>query len=233
MDSYVELTFIHNLLVHSISLTCACIYSRKIISHYKFICIILLTTLLPSFLFIENSTTFIWINEILLFLFQFKFLSSTYLCYVGCRFIFHIIFYLLFDGTIYHLQFFIFDEKVLIFDIFVFIFYLSILLKIKYSMSEKEFIYPFILNHQNYLGYMDSGNFATYEHIPIIFIKEFIYHSLIHPAQEIFIETIQNTSCIEIKKIEIIINHKKQVVYCSPYDNDNTYDALLNMKGIL
>ena len=232
MESYLELTFIHNLFIHSFSLTLSNIYSKKRISKKRFIVIILCTTLLQSFLFIPFSSTIIWINEIVIF-FLFKYLLSTYFYYVGFRLIFVILYYLLFDGTIYHNQYFIFDNSTLYFDCLLFVLYLSVLYKLKYIILEKEFIYPFVLNHNKYVGFMDSGNQATYNYIPIIFIKENIYNKLNSSIEMIDIETVSGMNTIEVIKSVIEINSNKIEVYCSKLDNDFKYDALLNMKGIL
>ena len=232
MESYLELTFIHNLLIHSFSLTLSNIYSKKRIPKKHFIIILLCTTLLPSFLFIPYSSTIIWINEIILFL-LFKYLISTYFYYIGFRVIFIIFFYLLFNGTVYHNQFFLFDHTVLYFDCILFILYLSVLCKFKYLILEKEFVYPFVLNNKRYIGFMDSGNQATYHQVPIIFIKENIYNKLNESVENIEIETVNGINTIEVIKQRIDINSNKMNVYCAKLTNDFEYDALLNMKGIL
>ena len=130
MESYIECTLLHNLFIHSFALTLSNIYSKKYMSLKRFIIIILCTTLLPSFLFIPYSSTIIWINEIFIY-FLFKYRTSTYIYYIGFRLLFILFFYFLFKGTIYHHQFYIFDNYSLYFDLILIIPYLSILLKTK------------------------------------------------------------------------------------------------------
>ncbi|MGN1344756.1 MAG: hypothetical protein ACI4U3_09255 [Traorella sp.] len=233
MESYIEITFLHNLLIHALSLTLSIIYSRKCMSKHRFFLIIGLLTSIQSFFFFDKMIYIIWLNEMIIFLFLFNYYISTYLLFIGWRFVFHGFYYLFFSGTIYHHQFFIFDEKVLLFDLIVLILYISLLLKAKYHLSEYDFIYQFVLNHKKYQGYVDSGNLATYQNIPIIFIKDHIYQDLTNKKETLLIETIQNQNIIECKKAEIKIHHQKKIVYCSPISNDYDYDALLNMKGLL
>ena len=232
MESYIELTFLHNIFIHSFSLSLSNIYSKRYMSKKLFVLIILVTTLLPSILYIPYSSTIIWINEILIFL-LFKNRISTYIYYVGFRLLFIILFYFIFNGTIYHNQYFLFDISALYFDLILLILYISILCKIKYKIIENDFIYPFKLNNKKYIGYMDTGNQATYEHIPVIFLKESIFNQLDNNKILIDIETINGTNKVETIKQDITINSHKITVYCSKISNDFEYDALLNLKGLL
>ena len=109
MESYVEITFMHNLLISAFSLTSSLVLSRKPMNRSHFWKILLMVTILPSFLFCENSMTWIWLNEIIMFLFLFKERNHTYLLFVTFRLLFHLIYYMLFEGVIYHLQFFVSD----------------------------------------------------------------------------------------------------------------------------
>lgn len=232
MNSYVEIAFIHNLLIHSIALTLANIFSRKVMPKQTFIFTVLLTTLLPSFLFLENDS-WIWIHEIFIFVFLFKDRTHTYLIFVGNRILFHITYYLLIEGSIQHLQFFPFEYGLLfIFDFILFVFYLSLLVKAKYTLSEKDFMCLFYLNNKKYKGYIDSGNLATYKGLPIIFIQEKIYQQINSRSILLNIQTIQDENYIQAKQTIIKINNKTIKVYCAQVKNC-TYDAILNMKGIL
>lgn len=232
MNSYVEIVFIHNLLIHSIALTLANIFSRKVMSKKYFIFTALSITFLPSFLFLENDS-WIWIHEIFIFLFLFKNRTHTYLIFVGNRILFHITYYLFFEGTIKHLQFFPFEYVPLFFfDLVLFILYMSLLVKAKYTLSEKDFICSFYLNNKRYQGYIDSGNLATYKGLPIIFMKENIYQQIESIPILMEIQTIQDENHIQAKKTVIKINNKMIEVYCAKV-NACPYDAILNMKGIL
>lgn len=232
MNSYVEIVFLHNLLIHSISLTFANIFSRKIMSNLHFLQIIFFVTLLPSILFLENDS-WIWIHEIILFLFLFHNREHTYLIFVGNRILFQLFFYLLFEGTIQHNQFFPFEyTRLFICDFILLFLYISLLLKAKYALSEKDFICTFIFNHKKYKGYIDSGNFATHKGLPIIFMKETLYNQISTSPILLEIQTIQNENIIEVKNTIIKINHKSIEVLCASM-KDCTYDAILNMKGIL
>lgn len=232
MESYIELTLLHNLFIHCFSLSLSNIYSKKYMSKKLYWIIIISTTLLPSILFIPYSSTIIWVNEILIFV-LFKYRITTYIYYVGFRLLFIIFFYSLFNGTIYHNQFFLFNLNALYFDFILLIPYISLLTKVKFNIIENDFIYPFKLNNKKYIGYMDSGNQATFDHIPIIFIKENIFNQLNCKKIWIDIETIHGINQIETMKQEIVINSHKITVYCSKISNDFEYDALLNMKGLL
>lgn len=232
MNSYVEIAFIHNLLIHSISLTLANIFSRKVMSITTFICIVFTITFLPSFLFLKTDS-WIWIHEICVFIFLFKDRTHTYLIFVGNRILFHIFYYLFIQGSIQHLQFFPFEYPLLfVFDFILLFLYLSLLVKAKYILSEKDFICSFYLNHKKYKGYIDSGNLATHKGLPIIFIQENIYHQIKSKPILLDIQTIQDENYIQAKHTFIKINNKKVEVYCAQAKNC-TYDAILNMKGIL
>ena len=232
MESYVEIVFIHNLLIHSIALTIANIFSKKGMSSIHFMKIILLITFLPSFLFLENNS-WIWINEILVFIFLFNNRTHSYLIFIGTRIIFHFFFYFFFEGTIKHLIFFPFTySSLFLFDTILLFFYISLLLKAKYILSERDFLCTFHLNHKKYKGYIDSGNFASYKGIPIIFIKEKLYEQIQSSPIIIDVLTVQNENQVQAKKTEIQINNKTIEVYCAEV-KDCTYDAILNMKGIL
>ena len=234
MESYVEFTFMHNLLISAFSLTCSLVLSRKPMHRIHFWKIILMVTVLPSFLFCEKSMTWIWLNEILMFLMLFQKRNHTYLLFITFRFLFHFIYYMLFEGVIYHLQFFVSDEPMIfVADIVLLFLYLILLLKGRYILSEKDFLYHFEMNHKRYTGYVDSGNLATYESFPIIFVKRSIYETIQAPSSFIQIEQITGVEKIQGIKGEIIMNHKRIKVVCCPLEEDYPYDALLNLKGIL
>ena len=232
MESYIEIVLIHNLLIHSIALTIANIFSRKVMSNVQFVSIVLLITFLPSFLFLENDS-WIWINEIFVFLVLFHNRTHTYLIFTGNRILFQLLFYFNFEGTIKHLLFFPFEYKTLfIFDFIILFLYMSLLIKTKYILSEKDFLCTFYLNKKKYKGYIDSGNFATFKGKPIIFIKENIYNQIQSIPIIIDIQTVQQDNQIEAKYTNIQMNHKNIEVYCSKVNNCS-YDAILNMKGII
>ncbi|WP_294562791.1 hypothetical protein [uncultured Traorella sp.] len=234
MESYVEITFMHNLLISAFSLTSSLVLSRKPMNRSHFWKILLMVTILPSFLFCENSMTWIWLNEIIMFLFLFKERNHTYLLFVTFRLLFHLIYYMLFEGVIYHLQFFVSDIfMVFLADMVVGFFYLILLSKGRYHLSERDFLYCFEMNHKKYRGYVDSGNLATYRSLPIIFVKRSIYETIKAPATLILIEQVVGIEEVEGIKSEIIMNRKKIQVICCPLEGDYPYDALLNMKGIL
>lgn len=231
MESYIEVVFIHNCLIHSISLTIANIFSRKVMSNLRFIQIVLCITLLPSILFLENNS-WILMNEMICFL-LFHNQIHTYFIFIGNRMLFQLIYFLLFEGTIQHLIFFPFTYSLLfICDFILFILYISLLIKAKYIVSEKDFICNFYILNKKYKGYIDSGNFATYQNIPIIFVKENIYEQIQCNPIFIHIQTIQDENQLEVKKTQIKMNHKTIEVLCGK-GNISTYDAILNMKGIL
>lgn len=233
MESYVEVSFIHNLLIHALSLTLSNVLSRKVMSNQRFIGIVLMVSLLPSFLFIEFEL-WIWIHEMILFLLFFNKRNHTYFIFIGLRFSIHLFYYFMFEGTIYHLQFFVFEiGPVFLFDLFVLVMYLSILMKAKYHISENDFIYSFTLNDKTYKGYVDTGNLATFNNIPIIFIKQSIYEQLCCEFVFVPIQTIREIDDVEGKITHIIMNHKTIKVIICPMNVPYPYDALLNMKGIL
>ena len=232
MESYVEIVFVHNLLIHSIALTLANIFSRKVMSKHSFIIRVLFITFLPSFLFLKQDS-WIWIHEIFLFLVLFHNRTHTYILFVGNRLLFHFIYYLFFEGTIQHLQFFPFEyQSLFITDFIVLFLYMSLLIKAKYTLSENDFMCPFYFNHKKYKGYIDSGNFATYHGIPIIFMKEEIYEQIQSEPIIIDIQTIQSDHETEAKQTCIQINHKEIDVFCAKAI-ECPYDAILNMKGII
>lgn len=234
VNSYVELTFIHNYLINCISLTCSCILSKRNYSISKFHQIIFILTFFASFIFTSNSEILCWILEIICLIIYFKDKTHTYLLFVGFRFLFILYYMTLFFGSVAHHQFFIFDEKnVLISDLILLFFYLILLCKAKYTLQEKDFIFPFILQHKKYIGYMDSGNLAYYHQFPIIFVTEKIFNQLNGEKILIEIQHVNNSEFVEGYYEEIIIDSKKSKVICCLIHQEFKYDALLNMKGIL
>ncbi len=233
MESYVEIVFIHNLLIHAVSLTLSNIFSRKTMSKNHFLYILLLSTFLPSFLFLENDS-WIWILEIFIFIFCFYNRTHSYLIFVGNRLLFLLIYYFFFEGTIKHHLFFPFSYSALfVFDFIVFFLYISLLMKGKFYLSENDFTCIFYLNNKKYKGFIDSGNFATYQSLPIIFIQDNIFNEIQSKCISVEIETMNHDSEIQAKETMITINKKIIRVLCTPLMRKCNYDAILNMKGIL
>lgn len=234
MESYVELTFMHNYLILCISLTLSCICTKRRFKTITFLQIPLLLTFFASFIFFEYSEYLMIAIEIFCFIQYFKYKIHTYVLFISFRLIFHFLYIILFFGSIKHHQFFIFDEiSVMLSDLFLLFMYGVLLCKAKYKIQENDFVIPFILNQKKYIGYIDSGNLATYHQIPIIFVKDKIYQLLHGENILIEIENVNQSKWINGKQENIMIDHKSSRVICCLLENDFKYDALLNMKGIL
>lgn len=234
MESYVELSFMHNYLINCFALTLSLILSKRRMSWKRKHGVLLILTASASFLFVEHSLFYVTLIELCIAFIYFSHRMKTYLLYISVRLLFHGAYLFFFFGTFCHYQFFIFDElPVIISDCFLLIIYFSIILKYKITLSQDDFIIDFILENKHYKGYLDSGNLCTYYLLPVIFIKEDIYEQLDGERVTLFIQ--QVASVCEVGGIEkmITIDSKTSKVICCPLQHDYPYDALLNMKGLL
>lgn len=234
MESYVEITLLHNLLILAFSLKLALIMTHKCFSNRKTVLICLSISTLSSFLFIEHSSWVIWVMEFLIFILAFYYYLSTYLVFIASRFLFHVLYMNLFFGTIYNHQYFVFEIKsVFLADMILLLIYKMMTHKAKYALCEHDFVVFFRLFHHTYKGYLDSGNLACYQTIPIIFVKDNLYEKF--KTEPIYLDIDSVAQCEMLKGFpgEIIINRKKIKVICCRLSAQFPYDALLNMKGLL
>lgn len=233
MESYVEITFLHNILVLAVCLTLASLMTYQGMNKKRFFKILLMLTFFQSFVFLPVQS-WVWINEIIVFLFFFKYRTHQYLLFIGFRFLFHLLYILCFDGTIYHCQFFVFDvQGVMSADLILAGFYFIVLFRGKTILAEKQFIREFEINHKKYRGYLDSGNLVTYETRPVIFLKREIYEQLNGNKVILPICHVSGESRVEGKKENMKIENKAVAVICCQIEDEYPYDALLNMKGMV
>lgn len=234
MESFVEVVFLHNYLFHALALSLSCIFSKRAFSRQQFHLVVFILTSFATFLFIDFSEQMMWFVEMMLFVLFFKNKRSTYCLFMSFRFLLNLICFLLLQGSILNHQFFSFEIfPLFLMDVVVLFFYFVLYKKWKYVYQEKDFVREFILEKKKYVGYLDSGNLASIDAIPLIFIREEIYENLSGKKRNIEIVTIHEESWIEGIEKEIKLDGKKCFVLCCPMHHEYPYDALLNMKGIL
>lgn len=239
MESYIEISFIHQLLSMIVSLHLArvCIFSfisTKAICGYA-----ILISMITHCCWFKGSIFIILVVESLCFLTIFSQNKKLYVFAYAIRLLNLFTSFALYQGSFYNLTYF----PPLHAFIYPLWFFWGLIILLCHSIRgnhyiEENCIYPVTLlfdQHRIHVkGYLDSGNFACYQGKCIVFLdpkyREFARLGVI---EKVPVHTMNADSHIACVKATLQIAHRKEVVYVAFHSQlklPNACPLLLNMR---
>ena len=239
METYIEISFMHQFLTIAMSLHLArlCVFSffsSKIIFLYS-----LLISLFSHLLWFPYSGWFILLLETFCFITFFQADKKLYVFAYAIRFLCMLSSFVLYQGSFYNLTYMP-PTTAFIYPLWLFF---GLIIMLCYSVCanhyiEENCIYPvtLILNHQilHLKGYLDSGNFASYQGKCIIFLDaKYVPYVTGSVIEKIVVHTMNQESIIDCVEAQLQFVSKKENVYVA-FTNQlklpNACPLLLNMR---
>lgn len=239
MESYIEVSFIHQVLMIMVSLCIArvCIFSffsTRMILYYA-----LMIALTSHLFWFSEGIFIILLVEAICFLTIFKSNKKLYVFAYAIRFLNMLTCYGLYQGSFYHG---VYCPPI---DAFVYPlwFFWSLFILLCHSIRanhyiEENCIYPVTLSfHQHQLhvnGYLDSANFASHQGRCIVFLDQ-KYHAFASQCviEKVNVHTMNADSQIACVCATLQIAHRKEDVYVAFHSQlklPNACPLLLNMR---
>lgn len=233
MESYLEITLLHNILVNVFCLLLAHSCSFYEVTSKQIIAVLGLV-IFSTFCFHPYAYALIIISELIILLILYRHREFLVFLSIGFRFILNLYFFYTVEGSIYNAQFFIAGEHYLWIEWSVLFFLiLSLWIKGRIEGIEYFFMRTCYIEQIKCRGYLDSGNFLFVEDFPVIFLNQSLFDLL--PNEEnvsCCFQTVSEQKQQWGKKCRFSFDCKKwQTVICLPMEKSN-YDCLIHMKGL-
>ncbi|MFQ6861980.1 MAG: sigma-E processing peptidase SpoIIGA [Beduini sp.] len=220
MEVYIESIILQQILLHGICFLSALIFVNKLLIKKEIIVYLILISLISFNLYIKLPSLMMYFIIFLIHLLFYK--KESFLFYCSYMISYHFFVFVLLKintySTFQHGIFIIYRfENLLINIVFLFIIivcYLAHAFFLKRNLALKQLYYPvqFTYRGKDYQlkGYLDTGNKATYQGIPIIFIKEGLLKE--DSYETIEIQTVNGYSDIKIVYLRNIQIGKERYV---------------------
>lgn len=235
MPSYIEITILLNFSIHYLSINLGCAFTSVILSRKTKLFYALMTSFFGSVLFFEGSLSVILFLEILFYLKYFYHHYEMYLAYLGIRLLHILSLMKILQGSVHNLLFFPNIHQKIGWILFIHSLILVCLSK-KWRLlfSMRHYIYEVEINGLLLKGYLDSGNCAMHEGLPIVVVRQEVYDQLEEEESlDIKVHTITNKGIFKGKKVMFCFKScpsRPIFVIASEHLLLNV-DCLLNMKG--
>lgn len=211
MDSYIEISFLHNLLLIYVSCMVGKYVSVQPISTKKIWIYTVSMAGSGCFLWFPNAWILICFLEATFFFFYFRYIYRAYLVGLCFRFLCSFTCFVIYQGGFHNLLWFV-PVDAFIYPTWMFYILLYSLLANKWKdiLSRRSYIYKVYLHVEGHcfsvLGYLDSGNLLTYQGIPVIFMdKKFQAYFKNQRIELVVRNTISGTDVIRCYECEISI----------------------------
>ena len=239
METYVEISFMHQfmMIVMSLHVARVCIFSlfpTKYIFLYAFI-----ISMMSHLLWIPYSSWIILLIETCCFLTYFSEDKKLYVFAYAIRFLCMLSSFALYQGSFYNLTYMP-PMDAFIYPLW---FFFALIILLCHSVCANDYInenciYPVTLTfakHQIHIkGYLDSGNFATYQGRCIIFLDaKYDTYATNCSIEKIVVHTMNAESKIDCVLAHLQIAKKKEEVYVAVQHQlklPNKCPLLLNMR---
>ena len=220
MEVYIESIILQQILLHGICFLSALIFVNRLLIKKEIIVYLILISLISFNLYIKLPRLLKYVLIFLLHLLFYK--SESFLFYCSYMISYHFFVFVLLKintySTFQHGIFIIYRfENLLINIVFlsiIIVCYLAHAFFLKRNLALKQLYYPvqFTYRGKDYQlkGYLDTGNKATYQGIPIIFIKEGLLKE--DSYETIEIQTVSGYSDIKIVYLRNIQIGKERYV---------------------
>lgn len=216
MESYIEVSFIHNVMIIVLSQMMAGYLSLRPIPLKKQ----LLYACSISFYGVVSWFINAWIGMILVdlfFLFLFyRYTLKTYLFALSFRILWYLTCIVCLEGSFHNGMYFpSIYSSILMFWVVLILLFLLLYQKWNVYMIQSSFVYSCTIkkgnNDKKMKGYLDTGNLLIYESYPVIFMDK-KYQSLFLDTtiKSIEMETMQSQSKIEVCEASIQLEYQKE-----------------------
>lgn len=231
MKSYLEFVFLFQVVL----CICTSLLSAYMVNQYidkrRMIIVVIISNYILVFLYADISIYVVLLIEVVsIFLYMRK--VSLMFCHWLLRFMIILAMYALFEGTIYHGIWYMKTTSyqwILVSFVLIMVTYV-LLYRCSAFSKLQEYCYAITIEFDDHrircYGYWDSGNFANYQQIPIIYLHD----KQVLQVKEKVIAIIQN-ELVEVCQGSIVGVHiPKQKVYIAYIEKDiqNLYLCLLN-----
>lgn len=173
MESYVEIAFIHNFLTNVISVWMALYLIQKPLRGRRVIAYAFLSSFWSSFVFHDAGWIVLFMIEAVSFTFVFYRQKALYLAALMFRWLWHATCFVLWEGSFHLGAFFPWVHTPIYFCWFLYAALFLYLYTHASTLMKQRFIYGCTIYADEPVhlrGYMDSGNFVSWNHLPVVFV---------------------------------------------------------------
>ena len=237
MDSYVEAAFILNGMINYAAVQIGCALTSVILSKKEKLCYVLIITSCGSFMFMQGSLMIMFLLETAFFLKLFYKTSQMYLVSIGFRFLMILSLIKWMDGSVHNLLFFP-AVHVNLLPVFLLygLFLLALSRKWQVYFSMHHYMHEVYLDDMKVMGYLDSGNSAMAQGLPIIVASKDVYEMLKEEESScVEVHTLTNKGSFAGKKAMLRYKSGKSIQVIVIMSEEKLLlgaDCLLNMNGV-
>ena len=204
MDSYLEVTLLNAVIVILFSLCTASYLSIQPLSWRKMLIYTLFITLFGVVLWNDWSLWFMIAMEIILFFSLFRWHMKCYVFAYTIRMLLFFAEYAFLKGSFHNLLYFVpMRCAIILFWVVLLLGLVFLFANGKLFLCAMQYSYPFTLytadTKLKLIGYLDSGNLATYHQIPIIFLDQ--RYCSYFTASQVDLVILHSVSGVEITRV--------------------------------
>lgn len=218
MESYIEITFVHNMLICIFAYYASSYFSLSKISNRFFYTFLLVEQLCIVLLYVETYYFLFYLLELVFTLFifyhQYKkllmYLCIKYLSFFTC---------MKFLGGSFHLLHYFVPSNVNVIGIWCLLLFAILVLKQKWSvyLRVSDFIYSMIIYADKEIkirGFLDTGNQVILNDIPVLFLDSKYHDAFMNMKEEIFqVITLNKEEKLVCYLCDVKINRYKRRSY--------------------
>ncbi|MEG2506706.1 MAG: sigma-E processing peptidase SpoIIGA [Longicatena sp.] len=240
MESYLEVSFLHNLITIMLSVVIAQYTTLQPLSNKRLFCYAFVLSLYGCLTYFSYSIVGSICLEALFFITYFRYAYKTYLMALCIRYVAYATTFVLLIGSFHNGLYFVpMKYEILLIWLCYGLAYALLYHKWKDVFSKLSYVYQSTLfMKQTTLklpAYLDSGNLVSHEHIPIIFVdQQYLAYFKDQSIELVVMNSITNTTILRCYKCSIQLEGcQKHMVYVHADKHLNlpfNCKVLLNMK---
>lgn len=240
MESYIEVSLLHNFITVVISTLMATYASLQPISFKRILIYASVQASTSCIFWFSNAWVLSVVVELLFFLVFFRYAYKTYVISLVTRFLWLCTAFVMYDGGFHNGAYFVpMDQPIYILWAIYGVCMLLLLAKWKDFVAELSYVYSLKLYTKQKIlplrGYLDSGNLITFKNVPILFLDKKYYAYFQNQGIELVVmNTITDTDVIRCYDCELQLSGcKKQRVFVNcekSLELPLHCELLLNMK---
>ena len=238
MNSYVEVTIIFGSVLNASSQLLAAWLCRRSVSLKRLLALCWITPALGALMWFEGGVWLTGIAELICAAGVFSFCFPALLFGWGIRFLLSYGLMKLFHGSLLRFQLFLPASCGGWVIVAAGLIGIDVLIqkRLGQGLADTEYLYPVILmlpqGRQRLCGYLDSGNSAVFEGLPLVFVRPSLCRQLQnHPGHWLSIQTVQGCQHLAAWRMRLIIPGQfEREVWLAGSEalEDCGYDVLLN-----
>lgn len=240
MESYIEISFLHNVLVILLSVLLGEYAALQPVSFRRLLGYAVSISFVACFCWFPHSVYVVLVAEMILFVLFFRYAYKSYLMGLCIRYLCYYTAFAFYQGGFHNLVWFVPMKSGILFLWGVYgAVYILLALKWKDIFSKLSYLYQIRIYVEGKVlhlpAYLDSANLVTYHHVPILFIDKKYHEYFKNQRIELVVmNTIAKTEIIRCYACDVqIAGCRKHAVYVNC---DKTLqlpfqcNVLLNMK---